>query len=268
MKESFVRSTDTEVNASVIISDSSFHEVRKQFDYKSNKCFFKTKIKFKKYEILDNKRNEKDKKKYNGQKVKFFVELEILETLTFPNGLTKKNNYEEKRLMESEMIYIKKNGDSVQENKYLTIINQKNIYWKKEKKPKLFERFLNEVDQLAQSSIMDHYNMDTMNQLGLNSSKATVIYEIKNIPCDIQLPIVKMVNSYINIKEKQIAAQNMFCLTSNKSEYFLGASFVFDISFLNKYHLQRGADYFWNYYLKNKSTFNKFKSIPYKTQIE
>lgn len=270
MLDSFLLSRDTDVNASVIDTLSSFHEIKKNFNYKQNNCSFQTKIQLLKFDMVDDKRTEAKDKNYNGQEVKMGFELEITEQIMFPNGLVKKEIIKEKRMLKSEVIKLKKNGDFVRKGKYLIILKKKGIYFKKEsekdKKVKLFEKDLNEIQSSINNDIMLQYQGSFLNNI--EDDKKSVIYRVFKIPCDTNLPITKLVNSYSTNKEKKDVTQGAFCMTKTSIQHYVGIGLEFEISFLNKYHITEGADYFRNYYLGRKNIFDKFKSIPYKTQIE
>ena len=275
--ESFISSKNRESDSKILSFESSFLEKKKKFNQKKNTCFYETRIKPVDYKISNNIRTEKSDKDYKGQKIILEVELEITEKLISEDGLEKKNTYTEKQKIESSIINLKKKGNHVEANNYLIIINKKDIYWKKheKKKPKMYEKFFKDVEKKNKITDINDlndiyadysYRLNTMEGLYQNSGKNFVLYKIDKIPCDVSLPIVKLVNSFVTVNVKQVESSGV-CFSSKKFQYFLGVSFEFDISFFNKTHLKEGGKYFRDLYVRKREFFEKFKSLPFKSQI-
>ena len=275
MLDSFLLSRDTENNTSVIGVESSFREVKQTYNLKSNKCKFKTEVRLIKFDMIGHIRIEDKDKDYKGNEVQAGVDLEINEQLIFPNGLVKANKFNEKRLLQSKNIRLKKKGESVIKGRYLINLKKKGIYFREDLNKKkdigiLFERRLTDVESIESmgpSNIMEHYQDSFLSNLKeLKDDRA--VFQIKEIPCDVALPLTKLIDSYVFIKEKSETVSAGCFRSKTITTNSLEVRFKFEIRFFNKYHIKQGGDYFKNYYLNHKEVYDKFKSIPFKVNIE
>lgn len=213
---------------------------------KSGKCVYKLKIKIKTFQMEKlNKElkvtftmilNEKIRSKHKNPKTNQNTNIKSVKT---------EKNYELKQKLKIQNLQ-KMDLDSAQMRIFI-----KDVFWKYD--PDV-EKMINKPKYLF-------IKLDKEN---IQQSQPEEEFQFIDIPCDTQIPNVKLIKSDF---DKTDATENNFLIFSNDIE-ILDLDLDFEISFLRKEHLEMKRDEIKNFFCR-KFNFEKLKyrSMKYKLKI-
>ena len=163
-------------------------------------------------------------------------------------------------------------------------IRQNNLYWTEPKDIK-FEIFnlrnlLNNIqERLKKNKTLSNYNTGLLslgrygepksleNLIGSNSNVNSFSYNLKNVPCDSQLPVMEYKNSEIIMNQNVINSTTCFCIKTTTVGNVLNLTFDLKLDFLKKEHLKIKTNKFMEYFKSRSGSFSKFKSFGFKANL-